>query len=147
MRLTSDGVAHDGREHRHIARLDLAGLVAALHSDVGHGEGSGARLYEPCIALLASVLYQGFQELLLLSYQCSEEERSGVLELCHFLSPTFRSKFAPLVATGALSNHRVGYFKRREPLENGGTKRGSRTGLVRLPYMWSAEQDLNHATP
>ena len=81
--LARDGISHDGGEHRNVAGLDLAGLVPTLRRDVRHGESAGARLNEPGVPLLAGIFNQRLQELLLLSNQSSEEERSGVLELCH----------------------------------------------------------------
>ena len=81
--LARDGISHDGGEHRDITGLDLAWLVPTLRRDVRHGESAGARLNEPGVPLLAGVFNQWLQELLLLSNQSSEEERSGVLELCH----------------------------------------------------------------
>ena len=81
--LACDGIAHDGCEHRDITGLNLAGLVPTLRRNMRHGESAGARLNEPGVPLLAGVFNQRLQELLLLSNQSSEEERSGVLELCH----------------------------------------------------------------
>ena len=81
--LAHDGISHDGGEHRNVAGLNLAGLVPTLRRDVRHGESAGARLNEPGVPLLAGVFNQRLQELLLLSDQSSEEERSGVLELRH----------------------------------------------------------------
>ena len=77
-------VAHEYLgEHRDITGLDLTGLVPTLRRDVRHGESAGARLNKPGVPMLAGVFNQRLQELLLLSNQSSEEERSGVLELCH----------------------------------------------------------------
>ena len=81
--LARDSISHDGGEHRNVAGLNLAGLVPTLRRDVRHGESAGARLNEPGVPLLAGIFNQRLQELLLLSNQSSEEERSGVLELCH----------------------------------------------------------------